>query len=100
MSRERRGAPRLLQGLGTEGHPGSLLLAQQRVTRGHSDSRGNNRDSLDPGLLPPAVQSVPGLPEGLFFFFFLPLANLWLEASGGGTTEEGQRLKMGGRGDG
>lgn len=85
----------------TEGHPGSprrrLCFTPHGVTRGHAGFRGNNSDSLDPGLLPPAAQAFPDERRGLFSY----LANLWREAGGrdgrGGTASGvgggGRRLK-------
>ena len=82
-----------------EGHPRSprrgLCFAQRGVTPGHAGLRGNNRDSLDPGLLPRTAQAFPGDQRGFFSY----LANLWREA-GGRDGRGGTASGDGGRGGG
>lgn len=94
----RRGAGGCSREARTEGHPRSprrgQRCAQRGVTRGHAGLRGNNSDSLDPGLLPRAARAFPGDQPGFFSY----LANLWREAGGGGMAEEGPRLETGGEG--
>lgn len=72
----------------TEGHPRSpglgLRFARRGVTRGHAGLRGNNSDSLDPGLL-------PGDQRGLLSY----LAHLWREAVEEGVWGAGRHGRGG-----
>lgn len=99
MPRSETGCWGLLQGGGDGGASQVsatwLVLRPARGDPGPRGLEGNNRDSLDPGLLPRTAQAFPGDQRG----FFAYLANLWREA-GGRDGRGGTASGDGGRGGG